>query len=601
MTYKELNNYIKYYLEEDKTNTAIMLSGAWGTGKSYYIENELIPFIDEKKCIVISLYGINETDEISKSIYLEKRFKPIKTTNEIATTGKVVAKTILKGLLGKLGFDFDISNNDTKEIYESIDLSDTLLVFEDFERSGIDIIEFLGYINNLVEKDGVKVLIVANENEILGDNDSNFEINELRIGGDKEEPVDDEEEKRRKTDIKKYIKIKEKTIGDTFAFSCDLDGAVRCIIKDFKNDKIEKILLNDSAFEETIGIVKANCNGNLRTFKYGLQKIVGILSKIPEEYKCEEDFFKSLAFGTLLFVSKIRKGELLEWNGNERLSFELACNRYPLFRFCYDYIIFQKTISDEDFEEAYEEYLEKKKYEGTYDDKDISILSNWFIKTDAEVRKALESIKNRLNDKNSIGLYNYGNLAYWLVLLSGILEFDYSEFKRKMIENIKGESELNEYYVFDTVIKSRNTEKYKGVETFINDLKKALKEKEGPYIVFSYKPDDIKEFYHEVVSKTIQIKSRKVFISEYEVDKIIDMLSQASSEQIDDFRGVLLALYRDGIKKRYVEDDICFLKKINEKIENEENRITEKMDNIQKQQLKMLYDNINDFIGNKNF
>lgn len=34
------------------------------------------------------------------------------------------------------------------------------------ERSGIDILEVLGYVNNLVEQDGVKVLLVANEEEI---------------------------------------------------------------------------------------------------------------------------------------------------------------------------------------------------------------------------------------------------------------------------------------------------------------------------------------------------------------------------------------------------------------------------------------------------
>lgn len=41
MTYQELNQYILHYLTEDKTKSAIMLTGPWGTGKSYYIQNEL--------------------------------------------------------------------------------------------------------------------------------------------------------------------------------------------------------------------------------------------------------------------------------------------------------------------------------------------------------------------------------------------------------------------------------------------------------------------------------------------------------------------------------------------------------------------------------
>ena len=42
-----------------------------------------------------------------------------------------------------------------------------LLVLEDIERTQIDIIELLGYINNMCENDGVKILLVTNENEIL--------------------------------------------------------------------------------------------------------------------------------------------------------------------------------------------------------------------------------------------------------------------------------------------------------------------------------------------------------------------------------------------------------------------------------------------------
>ena len=66
------NNFIKNYLENNKTNSAIMLTGEWGSGKSHYIKNELVPYIensDDKKCIIVSLYGINQVDDINKSIY----------------------------------------------------------------------------------------------------------------------------------------------------------------------------------------------------------------------------------------------------------------------------------------------------------------------------------------------------------------------------------------------------------------------------------------------------------------------------------------------------------------------------------------------------
>lgn len=62
-------------MKKDKTRTAIVLTGEWGSGKSYYIENELVPFLKEKKAtaVVVSLYGLSDISTISKSIYMELR------------------------------------------------------------------------------------------------------------------------------------------------------------------------------------------------------------------------------------------------------------------------------------------------------------------------------------------------------------------------------------------------------------------------------------------------------------------------------------------------------------------------------------------------
>ena len=63
MTNEELNSYILHYLTKDKTNSAIMLTGDWGTGKSYYIQHSLKPFLEKDEngkhsCVIVSLYGL---------------------------------------------------------------------------------------------------------------------------------------------------------------------------------------------------------------------------------------------------------------------------------------------------------------------------------------------------------------------------------------------------------------------------------------------------------------------------------------------------------------------------------------------------------------
>ena len=112
MTNAELSKYVKHYVEKDKTKSAIMLTAEWGTGKSHYITNELIPFLEGNgghKCIVVSLYGLSSVNDISKSIYLEARTKILNSNSEGVTAGKLVAKTIIKGVSSFFGVDLSAS------------------------------------------------------------------------------------------------------------------------------------------------------------------------------------------------------------------------------------------------------------------------------------------------------------------------------------------------------------------------------------------------------------------------------------------------------------------------------------------------------------
>lgn len=77
MTESEQNNFIFRYLTDDRTNTALLLNGSWGSGKTFYIKNSLIPFLKNKnkKAIYISMYGIQNTEALSKAIFTESYFK----------------------------------------------------------------------------------------------------------------------------------------------------------------------------------------------------------------------------------------------------------------------------------------------------------------------------------------------------------------------------------------------------------------------------------------------------------------------------------------------------------------------------------------------
>lgn len=80
----EIIEVIKSYIAEKLYNYAVMIDGEWGSGKTYFVKNTLIPSLKEKeqekkknlnynarKFIYISLYGIKNVDDIGKQIYME--------------------------------------------------------------------------------------------------------------------------------------------------------------------------------------------------------------------------------------------------------------------------------------------------------------------------------------------------------------------------------------------------------------------------------------------------------------------------------------------------------------------------------------------------
>ena len=289
MNQNELNEYIKHYLEKDKTQSAIMLSAPWGTGKSYYINNVLVPYLSKygKKVIIVSLYGLKDIKEISKSIFFESKFKLANKNSAGINTGKIIAKTVIQGVASFFGVDLNVKKKDLEKLYSSIDLSDKLIILEDVERTQIDILELLGFVNSLVERDSVKVLLVTNKDEILT-------YDETENG--KKQEYD------KKT--KEYIKIKEKTIGDTILFFPSTRDAIKNIISSFSNDKLN-IVSEDKNIIEIEDIMAKVDSFNLRSFIFGCQKTIDIFEQIDEEL--DDDFCKSIFYSNIAFCLKWKK------------------------------------------------------------------------------------------------------------------------------------------------------------------------------------------------------------------------------------------------------------------------------------------------------
>ena len=589
MTYDDMNSFILNYLKNDITDRAIMLTGEWGSGKSYYVKNTLKPFLEDTdnskhKCVIVSLYGLSDTSEISKAIYMKLRTIKKAPSSETASTakavGKIVGKTIFNGLVSKIGFDIGgISDDELQEVYESVDLTDKLIVLEDIERTQIDIIELLGYINNMCENDGVKVLLVTNESELL----TTYEKND-----DKGKTT-----KYYTDDALAYKRAKEKTIGDTIYYFCDYENTIQQIIGSF-GVFLQKYRTPECA-EDIRNIFILMTSHNLRAFIYCCQKIKEIIMFIENNsISIKNEIQKILFYGCVAFTQRQSKGANLQFERDAYLSAKLGLNdQYPLFKFCYDYIMYQ-VLSKDDIKKSivyYTDYRKNGKWNSGRDS-DLKTIKEFNIKTDEEVNEAIRNLPQKLNS-GDIPYYDYGVLLNYLVAIkyeAGI-EFDITPIENSIIGYLKNApDEINIESLFNS---SYELHKEEAIATFAN-IKQRMKDALCSLddLDFPYDPEKVINYYDKNIKKLKENLASNGFAHKLDINRLVDMLKNCSSAQISKMRDLFLNLYTDQDRSQTREDDIFALGEMSDKISTL--LLYDGYDKIQKMQIELLFKNINE-------
>lgn len=591
MNGNDLCKHILNYVKNDKTNTAIMLDGDWGVGKSYFVKNELVPYLENEgktKCVITSLYGINSVDDFIKAVYWGLRSLNSHFKKESVMGGAILAKTVVKGLTGAVGIDVSISDKDLMKLYKSIDLTDKLLVVEDLERTDVDLLTIIGYINNLVEHDGAKILLVANEKKLI----------ERKIIQD--EPDAEVNAKSGKESYHyeytdktiRYLELKEKTVSETINYYGNHKIAISQIIKMFKN-----VTLSRFDTEECINaiyeIMILNRNYNLRSFIYGCQKTVELFSYIDETFS--EDFIKTIFYSLIAYSLKMNRSIREKWDGDKLYSFDLGLLKYPLFKFCYDYIWVQE-IDVEQIREAARILEKVRLYDRnkTQNDKDVTVICNYYREYEADVIKAVDSITERLRDETDISFYDYGNIVAHMIIIEHLLKVDISEAKKLMLNNLsKCGTEIDRDYLFRTTLRNEKKHLREEFEQFENDAYKAI-EKSNTIDGFDYLPDQSKLFYRYALDNEALFHSKRRFVSLFDVEKLANMFCTSSPSQKDDIRSTFLTVYHTANIKVFFSDDKPILEKLRAGIIEYINSGVD--DRIQLQQSNWFVSNLSEYI-----
>ena len=350
---EELVESILDYVRADYTDYAIMINGEWGSGKTYFWNNKVKNKIEsiningrKYTTIYMSLYGISNLEDISKKIFIEttqlmdKNMKKYMDTHDQSSIPEY-AKTGLD-----MAHFFGVTQNSDKIDYASFfATNDKVLCFDDLERANVDVIDILGYINNFVEHDHIKTIIICNEKELATKlKSSNLEMKTFiatylldKEGGllNADKPMVEKIREKIEYVFDKandYERIKEKLIGETFEYAPRFNYIINGLLMRYESNPELIRFLREHTMLITNTFVKSGTR-NLRILKHALNDFKKIFENVNKFYPntnlrvLQTMLIFTIAVSFEIKAGKITKDKFVNINSNEEYKSILVSSR----------------------------------------------------------------------------------------------------------------------------------------------------------------------------------------------------------------------------------------------------------------------------------
>lgn len=330
---EDLVESILDYVRNDYTDYAIMINGEWGSGKTYFWNHKIRNKIESMQLngkqyttIYMSLYGISNLEEISKKIFIETTQLMDKNLKKyMHVNGQTTIPEYAKTGLDMANFFGVTQNGDHIDYSDFFSTDDKILCFDDLERANVDVIDILGYINNFVEHDHIKTIIICNEKELSTKlKSSNLEMKTfiatylLDKQGDLADVNSDKPMVEKIQDKIEYVfdkandyeRIKEKLIGETFEYAPEFNYIINGLLMRYENN--EELI---RFLRENTGIITSTFNKsgtkNLRILKHALNDFKKIFEMVNKNYpNTSNRVLKTMLIFTIAVSFEIKAGKI---------------------------------------------------------------------------------------------------------------------------------------------------------------------------------------------------------------------------------------------------------------------------------------------------
>lgn len=608
MTEQQIIDEILRYLHDDSYNYAVLIDGEWGSGKTYFVNNTLTKIIEKqesdletsRKVQYISLYGCKAISDVQENIawsFAEDARKVIQDKNNFGTTGqKVSNNTLLSSKkIGNAILKKFLPNMPLYEIASDwLNLGSFIFVFDDLERCDCPINEVFGFLNELVEHENTKVILIANEKELSGiaeiqylelqysltldnrinwpsPNTSNFWA--VRKSNSNLISLDEMERRRKllfptKEANSNYRRIREKLIGVTLKYEPNIPLIISEILKSSKYDPYIKDMLEKK--KEAFSLEMQNRNHkNLRTFQFFLSKVSYLLEKLsdintdPEyldiikEHIISETFYQAIKFKSNDQPSRTMHAQLKKEQEAKFQSIKqyIESGTYNQKIFEYNVLNLQKELQARIPD----------------DDPYYLIYQQYYLQPQDWCEDQLEKVLQRL-DENKYPIVFYGKIITSIQRLID-LGFDdeyMNRTKQLMLANI---TKMNEVKLIDSDLwYIENQQTKEKVTEVITDINHAIKEHSE--LVSREDVDDIlksDDWINRLENYSNPNQNRYVqdmsVFSKAPPEQWLNLLHKASPRDIDDFRHWLGDLYPEGTTRKSYSEDAYTIKKIQKGLE----------------------------------
>ena len=616
---EDLVESILDYVRSDYTDYAIMINGECGIGKTHFWNNRIKNKIESMQLngkryttIYMSLYGISNLEDISKKIFIETTQLMDKNLRRfMEQNGQTSIPEYAKTGLDMANFFGVTKNGDKLDYAEFFSTDDKVLCFDDLERANVDVIDILGYINNFVEHDHIKTIIICNEKELSTKlKSSNLEMKTfiatylLDKQGElntTDKPMVEKIQNKIEHVFDKandYERIKEKLIGETFEYAPKFDYIINGILMRYEND-LELIRFLRENTRLIILTFERSGTRNLRILKHALNDFQKIYEMVEKNYPninnriMQTMLIFTIAISFEIKAGKITKEKFVNVKDNEEYKSIIVSSRtlmdnrqfyikefdsnyyynfkaeYRFFKFI-EYYVRTRIFDMKIFKENMETIRNTVDTENLPGYKRLLTEEYWKI-SDDEFGKVIENVLDDVKNGN-IELIDMVKIYAYFSYFSrkGLIEYDIKTLKNKFFNGMNLSS-----------LKSSYCEKVEeelakiAIEQFEEDMDEIIKHfnnlnnqlldkmyKEKAEQIFKAIPMRMESFYEKFDRECMDIPIFKY----YDVYQMFQRISCASNEDIVLIKEKLLKRAEEYTKQ--IEPEMPNIKQLKQVIDD---------------------------------